>query len=404
MGSWLTYLAALLMAVATAFTYPYSTAFASKLSAITNVLTNIGIFVYFPIFFITFLSGIASLGKDRIGRKVFKSTILWSIISTFVLSFLALLFVSIFNSNLPVTSTTGLDSLTQLEEYSSSLDIFGILSFTSYAFIPSIFLALIFGLSIIPSSDVIRPSYTVLNSLSEAMYRIERTVSYFSAFFVYIAATSLFLNLWHEKTIIATPAFFINLIVSMLALLFIVIPLLYSIFTHFRKNPYKLISSSFSTLLISLTSGNIYLTSLSSQAVCRCNLGVQKRIASTVTPLGILITRGGTSFVTIFTLISLLSTINAKVSTAALILIIIVVALLSFTSFISSGYETVFIAFLLLKVLNINIYGSEAALIALIPFLNGIGTLLDNILINLSCDIASTKTKTDIMIPFKDNI
>ena len=404
METWLTYLAALLMAFATAFAFPSSQTVLNAVSCASRTLTGVAVFLFIPVSFMTLSAGTASLRKDRIGRKTVTTAVIWTLVSSVVLSLLALVAVNILHVSFPVTASAGGDAVTLFNDYASSSDITGVVSFMNTAFIPMLLLSLIAGMALTPSSDIIRPAYTVFNSLSEAMYRIEKCVTFFGAFYVYLAGTSLFITMWQEKTAFVSPSFFLKTAGASLAVLLVVIPLLYAVFTRFRKNPYRILSRGFSSLVFAFVSGNIYACALQNEAVNRYSLGVQKRIVSTLTPFGILITRGGTCFVSTFTVIALLKTLGAEISTFAAVAMALVVVLLSLLSTLSAGSETALVIIVLLRVLNINMYGAEAAVISIIPFLNGIAAMIDITLISMASNIAALRTKTDVTIPLRDAI
>lgn len=404
MATWLTYLAALLMAGATALTFSSSTVFLNIMSSLTSLMTNIGLFLFIPITFVTFMAGTASLKKDRIGGKTVRINIVWALITSLVLAFSAVLLTFELSLSLPVTASTGGNYVELFSSYSESADSLGTLSLINSIYPIVIVLAFVFGCALTPSSDIIRPAYAVINSFSEVMYRIERTLTYFGSIYVYIASTSFFLSLWQEKTAFVSPSFFLYLLGAAALLVLVVLPLLFGIFTGFRKNPYGIIGKGLSSLIFAFMSGNIYLTEFQSAAINRNSLGVQKRIVSTSLPLGVFITRGGTCFVSTVTVLSLLKALNADVSVTAAAIIALTSFILSFTSFMSASSEVAFISFLVLKMLNINVYGAEAMLISILPFLNGLAVLLDTLLINMASSIVAKRTKTDITVPVRDAI
>ncbi len=404
MATWLTYLAALLMAGATALTFSSSTVFLNIMSSLTSLMTNIGLFLFIPVTFVTFMAGTASLKKDRIGGKTVRINIVWALITSLVLAFSAVLLTSKLSLSLPVTASTGGNYIELFSSYSENADPIGTLSLINSIYPIVIVLAFVFGCALTPSSDIIRPAYAVINSFSEVMYRIERTVTYFGSIYVYIASTSFFLSLWQEKTAFVSPLFFLYLLGAAALLVLVVLPLLFGIFTGFRKNPYGIIGKGLSSLIFAFMSGNIYLTEFQSAAINRNSLGVQKRIVSTSLPLGVFITRGGTCFVSTVTVLSLLRALNADVSVTAAAVIASTSFILSFASFMSASSEVAFISFLVLKTLNINVYGAEAMLISILPFLNGLAVLLDTLLINMASSIVAKRTKTDITVPVRDAI
>lgn len=404
METWLTYLAALLMAGATAFTFPESSTLSAMLNTLTGYLTNIGIFIFIPVSFITLMGGTASLRKDRCGKAVVKTTIIWALLSSLVMAFVGYLASSFFSLSFPVTSSAGANHIELLKNYANSIDELGVSSLINRLFLPSVICAFVIGSALTPSADIIRPAYTIINSFSEAMYRIERTISYFGSFYIYIAGTSFFINLWQEKTAFVSPGFFTRIVIASFFVILIVIPLLYSILTHFKKNPYNILLRSLSSIFFGFVSGNIYITSLQNEAIDRCNLGVQKRIVSTSVPFSIFINRGGTVFVSIISVLSILRALNAEVTFSAILIIIFTLILLSFISFMCAGFETALISILLFKLLNINVYGAEAAIISLIPFLNGIATMIDITLMSFLTSLIAVRTKTDVFISARDTI
>ncbi|MGN1190393.1 MAG: cation:dicarboxylate symporter family transporter [Candidatus Ornithospirochaeta sp.] len=404
METWLTYLAALLMAGATAFTFSSSSSLFGMMSTLTSYLTGVAAFLFLGTSIITMAAGTASLRKNKLGGKVLRTTILWVVITTLVLSFLGAFAARFVDVIFPVSASAGGDYESEITSFLSVIDPLCSSAFLSKCFIPALIASFILGVALTPSSDIIRPAYTVMNSFSEVMYRIQRTLTYFGACYVYVAATTFFLGLWQEKTAFAAPEPFIALIVATLVVVLVILPLLFAFFTGFKKNPYGVIGRGLSGLITAFVSGNMFASSLIGESLSRSNLGIQKRISSTVTPLSIVITRGGTAFVSTVTVITLLKTLGAEISMVALILLTLAIAGASFLSSLFSGIEVAAISVIALKMLNINIYGAEAAIVSLIPFINGCALLIDMTLSLMANAISGARTKTDAKIPLKDTI
>ena len=404
METWLTYLAALLMAGATAFTFSSSSSLFGMMSTLTSYLTGVAAFLFLGTSIVTMAAGTASLRKNKLGGKVLRTTILWAVITTLVLSFLGAFAARFVDVIFPVSASAGGDYESEITSFLSVIDPLCSSAFLSKCFIPALIASFIFGVALTPSSDIIRPAYTVMNSFSEVMYRIQRTLTYFGACYVYVAATTFFLGLWQEKTAFAAPEPFIALIVATLVVVLVILPLLFAFFTGFKKNPYGVIGRGLSGLITAFVSGNMFASSLIGESLSRSNLGIQKRISSTVTPLSIVITRGGTAFVSTVTVITLLKTLGAEISMVALILLTLAIAGASFLSSLFSGIEVAAISVIALKMLNINIYGAEAAIVSLIPFINGCALLIDMTLSLMANAISGARTKTDAKIPLKDTI
>ena len=392
------------MAGATAYTFSSSTPLLKMMSAATSFLTGVAALLFLVVSFVTIASGTASLRKNRLGGRTVRITIFWAVVTTLILSMLGVILANGIPQIFPVSSSAGGNYTEVLSSFTSSTDALDAGSIIGKFFLPLVFAAFILGAALTPSSDVIRPAYTVMNSFSEAVYRIQRTAAYFGAFYVYVAGTAFFLNIWQEKTAFVSPEPFVALALSVLLVIMVVLPLLYAIFTGFRKNPYGVVGRGLAGLLTAFLSSNIYASSLMGESLSRSNMGIQKRISSTATPLSILIARGGTAFVSTLTTVTLLKTLGAEISTFALVILALTISGLSLVSFFFPGVEIAVVSVFAIRFLNINVYGAEAAIVALLPILNGFAVMIDVLISFMASAIVGARTKTDAKIPLKDTI
>ncbi len=392
------------MAGATAYTFSSSTPLLKMMSAATSFLTGVAALLFLVVSFVTIASGTASLRKNRLGGRTVRITIFWAVVTTVILSILGVILANGLPQIFPVSSSAGGNYTEVLSSFTSSIDALDSGSIIGKFFLPLVFAAFILGAALTPSSDVIRPAYTVMNSFSEAVYRIQRTAAYFGAFYVYVAGTAFFLNIWQEKTAFVSPEPFVALALSVLLVIMVVLPLLYAIFTGFRKNPYGVVGRGLAGLLTAFLSSNIYASSLMGESLSRSNMGIQKRISSTATPLSILIARGGTAFVSTLTTVTLLKTLGAEISTFALVILALTISGLSLVSSFFPGVEIAVVSVFAIRFLNINVYGAEAAIVALLPILNGFAIMIDVLISFMASAIVGARTKTDAKIPLKDTI
>ena len=392
------------MAGATAYTFSSSTPLLKMMSAATSFLTGVAALLFLVVSFVTIASGTASLSKNRLGGRTVRITIFWAVVTTLILSMLGVILANGIPQIFPVSSSAGGNYTEVLSSFTSSTDALDSGSIIGKFFLPLVFAAFILGAALTPSSDVIRPAYTVMNSFSEAVYRIQRTAAYFGAFYVYVAGTAFFLNIWQEKTAFVSPEPFVALALSVLLVIMVVLPLIYAIFTGFRKNPYGVVGRGLAGLLTAFLSSNIYASSLMGESLSRSNMGIQKRISSTATPLSILIARGGTAFVSTLTTVTLLKTLGAEISTFALVILALTISGLSLVSFFFPGVEIAVVSVFAIRFLNINVYGAEAAIVALLPILNGFAVMIDVLISFMASAIVGARTKTDAKIPLKDTI
>ena len=392
------------MAGATAYTFSSSTPLLKMMSAATSFLTGVAALLFLVVSFVTIASGTASLRKNKLGGRTVRITIFWAVVTTVILSILGVILANGIPQIFPVSSSAGGNYTEVLSSFTSSTDALDSGSIIGKFFLPLVFAAFILGAALTPSSDVIRPAYTVMNSFSEAVYRIQRTAAYFGAFYVYVAGTAFFLNIWQEKTAFVSPKPFVALALSVLLVIMVVLPLLYAIFTGFRKNPYGVVGRGLAGLLTAFLSSNIYASSLMGESLSRSNMGIQKRISSTATPLSILIARGGTAFVSTLTTVALLQTLGAEISTFALVILALTISGLSLVSSFFPGVEIAVVSVFAIRFLNINVYGAEAAIVALLPILNGFAVMIDVLISFMASAIVGARTKTDAKIPLKDTI
>ena len=415
MKTWITYLAALLMGLATAMLFGSFPQTEGILSAVSEYFIGFGILIAVPVAFITLASSVASLGRDGRGRKVFGMSLLWAIASTAVLSAAAAIVFIAMPEGFPVTSSAGSapGTLTSHVAYlmgTSSSSMYPINALWSLAtatrfIVPVIILAWILGLAMRPSADIIRPAYTTMNSFSEVMYRISRTYSVYGFIIVYLASSSFFVEVYQEKTLFAAPGFAKLLAISLIAAAIVVLPLLYGIFTGFRKNPYRILYRSIAPAAMGFSTSSIIAALPLNESIARQDLGVQKRIASSVTPLMAVIGKGGSSFVAVITLLSLFrETTGAMPGGNVIAITAAAAAIASFASSASSGMESAIITVLVLRMLGINLYGAENAVIAFIPLLSGIGTLLDSLVASYANSVVAASLETDVEIPYRDTI
>lgn len=415
MKTWVTYIAAIAMGFATTLLFKDIEGAFGVFQGVFFFLLNLSIAIFIPVVLITFASGIASLRKDGVGSKISWGIFGWTLVTSILLPLCAVIVYKLFPVNFPVTSSVGSDAA-YLENMVSNSSInaisqlyptnpFFLVAYASDFILPIIIIAWILGFSLKPSSDPIRPAYTVMNSFAEVMYRITRTITLIGSLFVYVASTYVFFDMYREKTLLVAPRFTITIICGTLTVLFFVLPLLYALLTGFRKNPYAVIFGSISSLSMAFSTGNILAASLVGESVSRQNGGAQKRAVSVGTPIFSLVARGGTGFITTLVILTLMQAVTGEVVSGAIAIVIAATVMItSFSSSIFIGYEVVAIAYLTLKMLNMNFYGAEMAIVAIMPILSGLGIMLDNAIGNLGNVIASYFIGTDISVPYSETI
>lgn len=410
MKTWLTYLAAVFMALAATLVAGQSPIFLTAMTDLTVFLEQTGFCILLLMVICSFTSGIASCRKDGRLHTVLISSVIWAFASTVLLSLSAVAIFRSFSAPFPVTSTagSGIDisvfpgkSLVGLGLVEASpLGFFETVRALMPAFLIVCFLV---GYFLKPNVEVIRPAYVVMNSFSEVMFRMVRAITISSYLFVFVAASTFFSTLMQEGSIFVSGQFLTMLVIGCSAAIFIVLPLLFACTTKFRVNPYQTVYRSLAPVITGLFSGDILLTALIGQPVARHNLGCQKRIASTAIPFHAMFGRGGSAMIGTLCTLSLLAAVNPEALTGRVeVLVALVCALVSFCSALSFGSEIFLIAVLALRLFGINLYGSELTMLALLPLVEGMGVMVDSLVAAMGASWSAQLLDVRVETPYKD--
>ena len=188
MKTWITYLTAVFLGLATALLLGDAGWLISVLGSLYDLAISTGTLLAVLMIIICLPSAVASLRKDRLGGKTVSSSLLWAVATAFLLPLFASLIAGAFPVMFPVSSTAGSGTISQnyvstvfanAYQITFSGDLSYIISAAQSFLLPLIIAAFITGLALKPNADVIKPAYICLNSMSEVMYRISRGISYF---------------------------------------------------------------------------------------------------------------------------------------------------------------------------------------------------------------------------------
>ncbi len=412
MKTWLSYLTALLCALATAFLFADSETALNVFSAASAFLLRTGTLVTIPLIVFSFTSATASIRKDRMGTRVSSSIIIWTLVTSILLPVVPLFVFCFSPVSFPVTSSAGSsgDIVKYYFNYAIAGNVnalrminpFNTIATASGSLLPLIILSWIFGIFLKPSADTIRPAYAVMNSFSEVMHKIARFYTIYGYIIAYFALTDLFLSVYVEKTLIAVPLFLLLLLAVTLITLLLVLPLIFAVLVRFRKNPYKVIALSIASLVMALGASDTVSSIPLNISISRSSLGVQKRNSVTSTVFCSLFAKGGTACISTFLSLTLIRAMGGFLDTGTLVLIALSCTLASFISFTSLRFETAITTYAALKLLNISLYGAESALISLLMVTNGLSSLINAAIMALGAKYVSIRTETDSSLSYKD--
>jgi len=402
------------MGFATTLLFADSTLVYSVLFSLTGISLKIGTLLFLPMVLVSLASGVASLRKDRLGGKLLVSGIVWSIVTAVILPVVAVLLIRAAGIAFPVSSTAGSDGSfagllpTALSEAASELlsgNIFYTIVRSTEFLLPVILFSWILGFALKPSADVIKPAYITMNSFSEVLFRIARTYTVFGYILVYCSSAFFFTQLYQEKTIFAAPRFLISYVAVCLVLTIVVLPLLFLVFTKFKRNPWQVLFRSITPSIAALTTGSYIFAAPMMEASARHSLGVQKRAAATAVPLFNVIARAGSAAIAAMSAICLTAAVTGSMPGAKeAVILALCCSLASFASSAAAGIEVVFIIAAAFSLTNINLYGAEMTLVGLLPLVTGLGCMLDIQVGMLGSLICGRSIETDIVPPYKDTL
>jgi len=415
MKTWISYLAATAFGLAATLLFGESALFSQIMYTITALFVQLGGFVLIPLVFIGFASGIASLRKDSKGGVFARTTILWSILTTLLLTLAAGVVFRFFPALFPASSSAGSDprslsiitpqSLSQI--FSATLPVnpfYSLVNAESFLF-PIIIISLIFGYFLKPNLEVIRPAYVTMNSLSETMMRLAKAYSSVGFFFIFFASSYWFTHMQYEGTLFVAGRFLLMLLAATLGVLLILLPLLFGIASRFRLNPYKVIYRMLAPAIAALFSGSIFFSSPMTISLSRHNLGVQKRVGTTAVPLYTIIGRGGSAMIATLSVLSLLYAAAGQMpSDKVLLIVALSSAMFSYLSPLYLGWEVFFITTITLQFLNLDLHGAELSVIGLMPLLNGLGILLDSYIAAFGAAYTTQRMGVKIDSSYRDTI
>lgn len=409
------------MGLAFELVFKDSALFGSVMTVVADIVLKLGIFVVFPLAFFTMTAGTASLTRKK-GENgfVWLSSIFWALFTAVALSIAGSIVFRAFPTAFPVSSTlpkTAEDATVLYQSLTSSTltrigqanpvsaNAFINLIKSVDCLLPVAFIALVFGYAIRPTSEIIRPAYITMNSISEVMFRLSKNIARFLWVGIFFISGTWFERLWTDGTVFESWRFVVLCCIAGFGGILVIVPFIYAVATGFRRNPYRQICRMFSAATAAFFSGNYLFSQSALYTDCRINLGIQKKVVSTALPIHSIITKGGSALISTLCTCSLVYAIGGSLPTAVQTMTIaLACTLASFICCIHAGYEVVFASAFALGLLKIDISGAEFAIIGLLPLLNGMALLFDTLLAGLGTSFTAYQLKADCYIREKDTI
>ncbi len=423
MKTWLTYLAAAAMGLAFQVTFKESSFFYSSMNFMASIVAKLGVFIVFPLVFFAMTAGTSSLARKKGGNSfVWLSSFFWSLLTTVVMTISAALLFRLLPAAFPVvqsaSNAAGVVQDSALynafsELTSSRLALANPLSTNAFlnlvkssdSLLPAMFLALVIGYAARPTSEVMRPAYQVLNSMSEAMFRLARQTAKILWIAVFFISGTWFETLWLNGTVFASWRFITMLFIIGFGTFLIIIPLVYAIATGFKRNPYRQIVRLLSASTAAFFSVNSLFALPALYTDCRINLGIRKNVVSTSLPIHNILTKGGSAMMGTLCSCALVLAANGSMPSATqTITIALACTAVSFASSLHAGYEVLFCVSCALGLIGASTSDNMASLVGMLPLVNGIALLFDTMLSGLGTSFTACNLNADCNIVEKDTV
>ena len=355
MKTWITYPAAVIFALAASFLLQDWQPYVTILEIVVPWARQLGMFVLFPIVFVLFTSAVASLRRYKDSFIIFSSTIFWGMFTSLLLSFVGMGLAMInpfrYTGLTPVASSSiQFFDFTTMPSLLLAENAFSQFTRSSITLLAVIVLAFVFGISLRPDREVLRPAYVVMNSFAEAMLRLARIMTVFGALLVLFIGAQWFREFPVEVLFSSNLMYILSMVVLMLAALLIILPLFYGVCTKFRGgNPYSMLLGALGAVFASAFSGSLLFGTTAILALSQKNCGVRKRVGGIVTPLLGILGRGGSAMMGTFLVITVLHSTSLTLSLQTMVFIALFSALFSLISSFTPGMEILFISVLVLQ-------------------------------------------------------
>ncbi len=411
MKTWILYTGSILFGFAATLLLGEWQPYVSFITFMVPMVKDISLFLLFPIVFILFTAESASLRRHKDAPMLFFTTVLWSLLTTIILSFsamgLSLLipesltqFTEVASQEVPVLTSISFEGIRTL--------LFSNNAFTQFtrsttSLLPLLVVAAIIGYALKPDYEGLRPAYVVSNSFAEVMMRLSRILTHLAA----IALFFLSANISMQNPLVmslyeALPISLLYIAVVLVSLI-LILPFVFALVTGFKKgNPYRILFNSFASIVTSFFYMSTLESTISMIALGENNSNVKKRVAGTAFPLYTIIGKGGSAMVATFTLLLIFK--NNGSTELTLIPLLLVALFASLVSLVSSFVPRFEVLFIMMFTFS-GLFGSTlqtpgAFIILLFPFIQGLAAMIDSSIAILGAAFTSRVISEDQKTPY----
>ena len=267
---------------------------------VNRLFIQIGRYVVFPLVFFALVAGTYELKREKKIFRIYGRTILYLLLAASLLIIVGMVTVLLFSpERIPIIVEQ--ESAIQLPGVEETLlglfpeNLFQVLVGPGSIMLPLIFFAFLLGLNLTFDLRITSPVVQLTDSLNRIFYHINSLLcELFSLAMIVISAYFIMTVRQYELTLFKQMLIIIG--IDSALVVFAVYPLLLYFFGG-RQNPYKWLYAVIAPALTAFFSGDNYLSVVMLAKHGKENLGVPRRVGSTVYPLFAVFGRAGTALV-----------------------------------------------------------------------------------------------------------
>ena len=408
MKIWLKYLLGIIIGITLGVLIsPENTVFRSSLEFLSKLTINIGRYTVFPIVFFGIGYGTFKLKQEKITGRIYLKTGIAILISSTILVLLSTGIVLLFSPDrIPIIIENKISY--SFPGYKNILfsvfpmSLFQIFSENHNFLLPSAFLGFLLGSNFSFDKVMTRPAYQFFNAMSRILYQIGRFIVEILGFGMIILAANFTMQIINAPQLVLFNQLIILLSISTFLIIFGLYPAIIY-FLGGKQNPYKIIYAILGPSLAAIASGNSYFTLTSLIYHVKENLGVPRKISSTVLPLFTLLGKAGTAAVTSITFFLIIKSYSSLEITFSGILWVMLFSFL--TSLLGGSVPGMGVLVSLAAMSKLYGKGMEEGFLivgSISPVLVSFSVLIDTITSGVGTYLITFSEKANKEIPVKD--
>ena len=294
---------------------PFGESAQELLIKFSELALNIGRYIIFPLVFFSLAIVVCKLRREKKLLKTMIFTSLFIIGSTIVLVLLGVVITLIYSpERIPLIVET--QTIFNLADQSNLLisifprNMFTVLTGGSNILLPLYFLSFILGFTFYKDREISEPAYNLFDSLSRVFFEMNRFITATTPILLAGISYSLIRSIKEIADLSMFKDLLLILIISSLAVLFVIYPLILFIADKHR-NPYKTLYALTAPLLTGLISGDSFFSLSMLTRVGRENLKISRKVGALTFPLSAMFGKAGTAMVTSISFITILKSYSS---------------------------------------------------------------------------------------------